>query len=95
MAELLAVHFNTISAEFDPLEPHLAAISIAGRIRVICKLKSIVRGYIFPALFAKFGALLAAQLCLIYNQENTDLACYMETGVCDHNPKEDSTGEYQ
>ena len=80
VAELLASHFNAISSEFQPLEacqiprtywktlPMLSPYQVAGRIRVFKKPKSMVRGDIFPALFGKFGDLLALPLCSIYNE---------------------------
>ena len=76
--ELLAQHFNAISSEFEPLEPHQIAVThpcrlpvlqpyeVAGRIKAFRKPKSMVRGDIFPALFIRFGDLLVAPLCDIY-----------------------------
>ena len=83
MAELLAAHFNSISSEFEPLEPHqipttkpralprLEPFQVAGRIRAFRKPKSMVRGDIFPSLFSKFGDLLAIPLCSIFNEITT------------------------
>ena len=80
MAEILAEHFNSISSEFEPLEPYqipravwkdlprLEPFQVAGRIRVFRKPKSMVKGDIFPALLAKFGDLLAIPLCSKYNE---------------------------
>ena len=80
VAELLAKHFNKISAEFDPLETHqipttkwktlpvLEPYQVAAIIRHFRKPKSMVRGDIFPALFSKYGDLLAIPLCAIYNE---------------------------
>ena len=73
VAELLVEHFNAISSEFQiPVTntktlPTLLPYQVAGRIRAFKKPKSMVRGDIFPALFAKFGDLLAIPLCEIYN----------------------------
>ena len=80
VAELLAGHFNSISDEFEPLQaseipvtkprrlPTLLPFQVAGRIKAFKKPKSMVRGDIFPALFTKFGDLLAMPLCSIYNE---------------------------
>ena len=79
VAEELALHFNAISLEFDPLEPHqipvtrgrslpiLEPYQVAGRIRAFKKPKSMVKGDIFPDLFSKFSDFLAVPLCSIYN----------------------------
>ena len=78
-AEVLAEHFNRISAECEPLQRHeipvtkprrlpvLLPYQVAGRIRAFKKPKSMVRGDIFPALMTRFGDLLAIPLCEIYN----------------------------
>ena len=75
----MAVHFNTISREFQPLEaseipitrdrrlPILLPYQVAGRIRAFRKPKSMVLGDIFPALFSKYPEFLAIPLCSIYN----------------------------
>ena len=79
VAEKLAAHFNAISDEFSPLEasqipvtkgralPMLAPHKVAGRIRAFKKLKSMVKGDIFPQLVTKFGDLLAIPLSDIFN----------------------------
>ena len=76
-AEGLAAHFNSISSEFEPLEPHqiprtkprqlpmLEPFKVAGRIRAFKKPKSMVRGDIFPALFFTYGDFLAVPLASI------------------------------
>ena len=83
VAELLAEHFNAISSEFEPLEAHqipttrwkrlplLEPYQVVGRIQAFRKLKSMVRGDIFPALVSKYGDLLAVPLCSIYNEITT------------------------
>ena len=43
---------------------HLVPYQVAGRIRAFKKPKSMVQGDIFPALFIRFGDLLAIPLCL-------------------------------
>ena len=75
----MAGHFNAISSEFEPLEPHqiprtkprrlpmLEPFEVAGRIRDFKKPKSIVAGDIFPALFTRFGDFLAVPLASIFN----------------------------
>lgn len=80
VADSLAVFFNRISSEFDPLEPQdipqthdralprLALYQVAGRIRVFKKPKSMVQRDIFPALMHKYAVLLAVPLCDIYNE---------------------------
>ena len=77
MAELLAEHFNAISREFNPLQMHeipvtrdrilpvLQPFQVGGRIRAFRKLKSMILGDIFPALFDKYSDLLAIP-CLLY-----------------------------
>ena len=67
VAKILSQHFNTISAEFDPLEPSeipvtknrrlplLAPYQVAGRLRAFKKPKSMVQGDIFPALVTRYG----------------------------------------
>ena len=47
--------------------PRLEPFQVAGRIRAFRKLKSMVRGDIFPALVTKYGDFLALPLCSIYN----------------------------
>ena len=80
MSELLASHFNANSDEFKPLEtnqipvtkprglPFLDPFQEAGRIRAFKKPKSMVKGDLVPALFTRFGDLLAIPLCSIYNE---------------------------
>ena len=60
VADALAIYFNRISSEFEPLEPadiprtysrnlpKLAPFMVAGRIRAFKKPKSMVKGDIFP-----------------------------------------------
>ena len=78
--DILAVYFNVISDEFDPLQLHEISITkprqlpvlqpfqVAGRIRSFKKPKSMLQGDIFPALFGKFGDILAIPLTSIYNE---------------------------
>ena len=80
VAEELAKHFNAISNEFEPLEPHqipctkerrlptLEPFQVAGRIKAFKKPKSMVKGDIFPKLMTIFCDLLAIPLSDIYNQ---------------------------
>ena len=80
VAELLAVHFNSISNEFEPLErgdvpvtfdntlPVLLVPDVATRLRRFKKPKSMVRGDLFPCLVTKYADLLAVPLTDIYNE---------------------------
>ena len=45
----------------------LEPFQVAGRIRAFRKPKSMVNGDIFPALFTRYGDLLAIPLCSIFN----------------------------
>ena len=80
VAEKLADHFNTISAEFDGLDqggpptgddnvplPQLTTDQVATRQRIFKKPRGTVRGDIFPGLVTKHNVLLAVPLTHIYN----------------------------
>ena len=80
VAEELAVFFNRISAEFDPLAeadvprapprtiPFLQTHEVASRIKHFRKPKSMVKGDLFPSTVTKFSDFLAIPLCNIYNE---------------------------
>ena len=80
MAKELAAHFNKISSEFRPLEPHeiprtfrcplrlLQPHDVAGRIRHFRKPKSMVRGDVFPQLVTELADFFAIPLTSIYNE---------------------------
>ena len=77
-AEELALFFNQISAEFEPLTPGQIPITraceipelmpheVASRIRHFRKPKSMVTGNIFPHLLTRHSNFLAIPLCSIY-----------------------------
>ena len=79
-AEHLAVYFDRISQEFDPLTqedipftyqagiPILRTFEVASRIRRFRKPKSMVPGDIFLKLVTKFSDFLAIPLTMIYNE---------------------------
>ena len=79
VAEELAVFFNRISAEFDPLSevdtpaapdrqiPPLSVHEVAGRVRRFRKPKSMVSGDVFPALLTTYADFFAVLLTSIYN----------------------------
>ena len=79
VAEALAVHFNAISSEFQPLEPSdippaprkvlpvLEPFQVAGRIRAFRKPRSMMRGDLFPCLVTKCADLLAVPFTDIFN----------------------------
>ena len=79
-AEKLADHFNAISSEFSPLEPHqipttfseevptLERFQVAGRLKAFRKPKSMVRGDLFPKLVTKYSDFLAILLTSVYNE---------------------------
>lgn len=79
VAESLAVHFNSISSEFEGLDENLAldsvnlalpAISesaVESRLKSFRKPKSMVRGDIFPALVNRVAPQLAKPLADIFN----------------------------
>ena len=78
-ANLLADHFNAISAEFSPLDvsdipvggrrevENLQPYQVAGRIRGFRKPKSMVQGDLFPKLVTRAADFLAVPLCDIYS----------------------------
>ena len=81
VADLLAVHFNSISNEFSPLDHHtdipytynkdlpiLTVPEVAIRLRKFKKPRSMVRGDIFPDLVTKFADFLAVPLTDIFNE---------------------------
>ena len=82
-AELLAVHFNSISNEFHPLLPDQVPITrakqlpvlevheVAIRLRKFRKPKSMVRGDVFPDLVTRYADFLAVPLAAIYNKITT------------------------
>lgn len=81
VAEHLAVHFNTISDEFTPLDHDtdipltskstpikmLHPYGVSLRLKKFKKIKSMVRGDIFPDLVTKYADFLAIPLTAIYN----------------------------
>ena len=79
VSELLAVHFNAISSEFNPLSdqdipqtydrqlPTLEVHEVATRLKKFKKPKSMVKGDIFPDLVTKYADFLAVPLASIYN----------------------------
>ena len=83
VAELLAVHFNTISSEFSPLYasqipntynkqlPMLTTKEVALRLKKFRKPKSVVRGDIFPNIVTAHADALAVPLASIYNTITT------------------------
>ena len=80
VAEELAVFFNRISAEFDPLTaeqipngkrrslPALSLHEVSARIKRFRKPKSMVEGDVFPELLTKFCDFFAMPLTDIYNE---------------------------
>ena len=80
ISEDLAVYFNKISREFDPLEPEqipiikdcslppLQKFEVSARIRKFRKPKSLVPGDVFPSLLTELSNFFAIPLTMIYNE---------------------------
>ena len=80
VAGKLAVYFNQVSGEFEPLLPSqipctkpgnipcLCKFEVAKRIKSFRKPKSMVPGDVFPSLVTKFADFLALPLTNIFNE---------------------------
>ena len=83
IAEKIAVHFNSISSEFEGLTdipdavegklPTLSILEVANRIKKMKKTKSMVKGDLFPRMLNRLAPILAPVLTHIFNSISTTL----------------------
>ena len=109
VAEELAVFFNRISSEFEPLAPHQIPITkgrklpeispheVSSRIKHFKKPKSMVAGDVFPQLMTKFSDFFAIPLSCIYREisESYVWPIQWKTEFVTVIPKNNSPGSFE